>query len=76
MPAGWRFDAEYYALILGAIFIALVAALLSLFSFTFLLFGLLLIFTAVQLFRHRDEDPSIDDNALPRRRAGRPGTAP
>ena len=29
----------------------------------FLLFGLLLIVTAVQLFRHRDEDPSIEDNA-------------
>jgi tellurite resistance protein TerC len=52
------------ALLLRAIFIALGAALLALFSFTFLLFGLLLIFTAVQLFRHRNEDPSIDDNAL------------
>lgn len=52
------------ALVLRAIFIALGAALLSLFSFTFVLFGLLLIFTAVQLFRHRDEDPSIDDNVL------------
>ena len=52
------------ALILRAIFIALGAALLALFSFMFLLFGLLLIFTAVQLFRHRDEDPSVDDNAL------------
>jgi tellurite resistance protein TerC len=29
-----------------------------------MLFGLLLIFTAVQLFRHRDQDPSIEDNAL------------
>jgi tellurite resistance protein TerC len=52
------------ALVLRAIFIALGAALLSVFSFTFVLFGLLLIFTAVQLFRHRDENPSIDDNAL------------
>jgi TerC family integral membrane protein len=52
------------ALVLRAIFIALGAALLSLFSFMFLLFGLLLIFTAVQLFRHRDQDPSIEDNAL------------
>jgi tellurite resistance protein TerC len=52
------------ALVLRAIFIALGAALLSLFSFMFLLFGLLLIATAVQLFRHRDEDPSIEDNAL------------
>jgi tellurite resistance protein TerC len=54
------------ALVLRAIFIALGAALLSLFSFMFLLFGLLLIFTAVQLFRHRDEDPEVDDNALVR----------
>jgi tellurite resistance protein TerC len=52
------------ALVLRAIFIALGAALLSLFSFMFLIFGLLLIFTAVQLFRHRDQDPSIEDNAL------------
>jgi tellurite resistance protein TerC len=54
------------ALILRAIFIALGAALLSLFSFMFLLFGLLLIFTAVQLFRHRDEDPTVDDNVMVR----------
>lgn len=52
------------ALILRAIFIALGAALLSAFSFMFVLFGLLLIFTAVQLFRHREQDPSIEDNAL------------
>jgi tellurite resistance protein TerC len=52
------------ALVLRVIFIALGATLLSLFSFMFLVFGLLLIFTAVQLFRHRDEDPSVDDNAL------------
>ena len=50
------------ALALRAIFIALGATLLSLFSFVFLLFGLLLIYTAVQLFRHRDEDPDIEDN--------------
>ena len=52
------------ALVLRVIFIALGATLLSLFSFMFLIFGLLLICTAVQLFRHRDEDPSIDDNVL------------
>jgi len=52
------------ALVLRVIFIALGATLLSLFSFMFLIFGLLLIGTAVQLFRHRDEDPSVDDNAL------------
>ena len=54
------------ALILRAIFIALGAALLSLFSFMFLLFGLLLIATAIQLFRHRDEDPDVEDNGLVR----------
>jgi tellurite resistance protein TerC len=54
------------ALIMRAIFIALGAALLSAFSFMFLVFGLLLVVTAVQLFRHRDEDPSVEDNAVVR----------
>jgi tellurite resistance protein TerC len=54
------------ALILRAIFIVLGAALLELFAFMFLLFGILLIFTAIQLFRHRNEDPDIQDNALVR----------
>ncbi|WP_250037401.1 TerC family protein [Paractinoplanes maris] len=52
------------ALVLRVIFIALGATLLSLFSFMFLIFGLILIFTAVQLFRHRDVDPDVEDNAL------------
>ncbi|MGH2883599.1 MAG: TerC family protein, partial [Solirubrobacteraceae bacterium] len=52
------------ALVLRAIFIAVGAALLSAFSFMFLVFGIGLIATAVQLFRHRDEDPSVSDNAL------------
>ncbi|MDO8562610.1 MAG: TerC family protein [Candidatus Limnocylindria bacterium] len=52
------------ALILRAIFIVLGAALLAAFSFMFLVFGLLLIGTAVQLFRHRDQDPSAEDNAV------------
>ncbi len=52
------------ALIMRAIFIALGATLLSLFSVVFLLFGLLLIFTAIQLFRHRNEDPDIEDNVV------------
>jgi tellurite resistance protein TerC len=52
------------ALVLRAIFIALGAALLAAFSFMFLIFGLVLIATAVQLFRHREQDPSVDDNAL------------
>ncbi|GAA4617279.1 TerC/Alx family metal homeostasis membrane protein [Saccharopolyspora hordei] len=52
------------ALVMRAIFIAVGAALLSLFSVMFLVFGLLLIYTAVQLFRHRDEDPDVDDNPV------------
>jgi tellurite resistance protein TerC len=52
------------ALVLRGVFIALGAALLAAFSFMFLLFGLLLIVTAVQLFRHRDQDPSVEDNVL------------
>src|SRR5689334_510455 len=52
------------ALAMRAIFIALGATLLALFSFMFLIFGLLLLYTAVQLFRHRDEDPDIEDNAV------------
>src|SRR5215210_1449284 len=52
------------ALVLRAIFIALGAALLDAFSFMFLIFGLLLVATAIQLFRHRDEDPSVEDNRV------------
>ncbi|MEU4765181.1 TerC/Alx family metal homeostasis membrane protein [Actinosynnema sp. NPDC023794] len=52
------------ALALRAVFIAIGATLLALFSFVFLLFGLLLLYTAVQLFRHRDEDPDVEDNVV------------
>jgi len=54
------------ALVLRVLFILLGATLISLFSFMFLLFGLLLIGTAIQLFRHRDEDPDVEDNGLVR----------
>ncbi|GAB4083998.1 TerC family protein [Myceligenerans cantabricum] len=54
------------ALIMRAVFIAVGASLISLFSFTFLLFGLLLFYTAVQLFRHRNEDPDIESNVMVR----------
>ena len=54
------------ALVMRAIFIAVGAALLNLFSFMFLLFGVLLIWTAVQLYRHRNEDPDVQDNLLVR----------
>ena len=52
------------ALLLRAVFIAAGAALLDAFSVMFLIFGLALILTAIQLFRHRNEDPSVDDNVL------------
>ncbi|MCY7303339.1 MAG: TerC/Alx family metal homeostasis membrane protein [Thermoleophilia bacterium] len=52
------------ALVLRVIFIALGAALLASFSFMFLLFGLLLVGTAIQLFRHRDQEPSVEDNPI------------
>jgi tellurite resistance protein TerC len=54
------------ALALRAVFIAVGAALLSALSFMFLVFGLLLVWTAVRLYRHRDEDPDISGNALVR----------
>ena len=54
------------ALILRSVFIVLGAALLQLFSFMFLIFGVVLIVTAVQLYRHRDVDPDVQDNALVR----------
>jgi tellurite resistance protein TerC len=54
------------ALVMRAVFIALGAALISAFSFMFLIFGLLLLFTAIQLFRHRDQDPDVDENVLVR----------
>ena len=52
------------ALIMRAIFILLGATLLNLFSFMFLVFGLLLIYTAIQLYRHKDEEPDIEDNMV------------
>ena len=54
------------ALLLRVVFIALGATLLSLFSFMFLIFGLILIWTAVQLFRHRSEKREVNDNVLVR----------
>ncbi|MEU6700616.1 TerC/Alx family metal homeostasis membrane protein [Pseudonocardia sp. NPDC046786] len=54
------------ALIMRAIFIVVGATLLYLFSFMFLLFGLLLLWTAVQLYRHKDEEPDVEDNLVVR----------
>jgi tellurite resistance protein TerC len=52
------------ALILRTVFIALGAAMLEAVSFTYLVFGLGLTATAVQLFRHRNTDPSVEDNVV------------
>ena len=54
------------ALVMRAIFIALGAVLIASFSFMFLIFGLLLVGTAIQLFRHRDQDPDVEENAIVR----------
>ncbi|WP_067459452.1 TerC family protein [Actinomadura macra] len=55
------------ALALRTILIVVGAAAISLFSFTFLFFGLVLIWTAVQLIRHRKEEPEVEDTWLVRR---------
>lgn len=55
------------ALVLRAIFIALGAAALAAFSFTFVIFGAILIWTGVGLFRHWDEDPEPGDNFIVKR---------
>lgn len=50
------------ALVFRAVFIALGAAALSAFAFTFVIFGALLIWTGIQLARHHNEDPEPSDN--------------
>lgn len=52
------------ALVMRGIFIALGAAMLSLFSFTFVIFGVFLIFTGIQLARHRNEDPDLENSRI------------
>lgn len=54
------------ALILRAIFIALGAAALAAFAFTFVIFGLILIWTGVGLLRNWDHDPNPNDNFIVR----------
>ncbi|MCF8550894.1 MAG: TerC family protein [Candidatus Nanopelagicales bacterium] len=54
------------ALVLRGIFIAVGAAALAAFSFTFVVFGAILIWTGVQLMRHRNEDPDPQDNFMVR----------
>lgn len=52
------------ALIMRAIFIALGAAALQAFSFTFVIFGAILLWTGVKLFQHWDEDPDPQNNPI------------
>jgi tellurite resistance protein TerC len=52
------------ALVMRAVFIAVGAAAVQRFSVTFLLFGGLLIWTAVQLYRHRGEEPDVENNKV------------
>jgi tellurite resistance protein TerC len=54
------------ALVMRGLFIALGAALIANFSFMFAVFGAALIATAIQLFRHRDQDPDVEDNLVVR----------
>ncbi|CAB4335022.1 MAG: TerC/Alx family metal homeostasis membrane protein [Actinobacteria bacterium] len=55
------------ALVLRGIFIAVGAAALAAFSFTFVVFGAILIWTGIGLFKHWDEDPEPGDNAIVKR---------
>jgi len=55
------------ALVLRAIFIAVGAAALQAFAFTFVIFGAILIWTGIGLFKHWDEDPEPGDNAIVKR---------
>jgi len=54
------------ALIMRTIFIALGAAALNAFAFTFVIFGAILLWTGVKLFQHWDEDPDPKDNPIVR----------
>ena len=52
------------ALIMRGVFIAIGAAALQAFAFTFVIFGAILIWTGWKLFQHWDEDPDPSDNKL------------
>ncbi|MEY2900856.1 MAG: hypothetical protein RL247_1022 [Actinomycetota bacterium] len=52
------------ALVFRAIFIAIGAAALAYFAFTFVIFGAILIWTGIGLMRHWNEDPDPSDNFL------------
>jgi tellurite resistance protein TerC len=53
-----------FALAARTVFILIGAAMLEYFSFTFLIFGALLIWTAIQLAKHRNEDPDVGDSKM------------
>ena len=55
------------ALVLRGIFISVGAAALAAFSFTFVIFGAILIWTGIGLFTHWDEDPEPGDNVFVKR---------
>jgi len=55
------------ALIFRAIFIAIGSVALASFSFTFVIFGAILIWTGIGLFKHWDEDPDPSENMLVRK---------
>ena len=58
------------ALVLRAVFIAVGAVALASFNFTFFIFGAILIWTGIALFRHWDEDPDLNENFLVRKLRG------
>ena len=55
------------ALIFRAVFIAIGSVALASFSFTFVIFGAILIWTGIGLFKHWDEDPDPSENMLVRK---------
>ena len=55
------------ALVFRAIFIAIGAAALATFAFTFVIFGGILIYTGIGLFRHWNEDPDPQENFIIKR---------
>ena len=52
------------ALAMRAVFIAIGAAALHAFAFTFVIFGIILVWTGYKLFSHWNEDPEVRDGKL------------
>ena len=55
------------ALVLRGVFILLGAAVIERFTWVFYLFGAFLVYTAINLVRHRGEDEDYEENAFIRR---------